>query len=208
MSLQNRPLTAPGPGQPPAPPPSGRRARQIAIVSCLVGVIGVLVAAVVVMATGHDDPEDVAKRYLEAEFTADYETSCELLSEGSRASMLEAFGASDCSEYADRARDDEPAEFREAVDDLEVHVRIGAEVDGDGGYVLGEGEVRPEEDDSDAVTLEWAAMRTYTGDDPERAETTLGLEGLVDADEDEIDLVQEHGEWKVDPDWADGRPVG
>jgi len=178
------------------------------MVSCLVAVIGVLVAAVVVMATGHDDPQDVAKSYLEAEFTADYETTCELLSEESRASMLEAHGASDCSEYADRAREDEPAEFREAVDDLEVHVRIGVEVDGDGGYVLGEGEVRPEEGDSGAVTLEWAVMRTYAGDDPERAETILGLEGLVDAKEDEIDLVREHGEWKVDPAWADGGSEG
>jgi len=189
MSLQDRPLMAPGPGQPPAPPPSGRRARQIAIVTCLVAVIGVLVAAVVVMAIGSDDPEDVAKSYLEADFTADYETSCELLSEAGRAVMLERFGASDCSEYADRARDNEPAEFREVVDGLEVHVRIGEVVD---------------EDDSDAITLEWAAMRTYTGDEPERAEDILGLEGLVDADDDEIDLVREHGEWKVDPGWADG----
>lgn len=188
MSLQDRPVAAPGSGQPPAPPPSGRRARQIAIVSCLVAVIGVLVAAVVVMVIGSDDPEDVAKSYLEADFTADYETSCELLSARGRAVVLESFGASDCGEYADRLRDDEPAEFREVVEDLEVHVRIGAEIDGD---------------DSDAVTLEWAAMRTYTGDEPERAEDILGLEGLVDADDDEIDLVREHGEWKVDPGWAD-----
>lgn len=195
------PWPSPPPALPPTPPPAGRRARQVAILGCALAAVGALVVAVVVTTTGQDDAQEVAETYLEARFAGDYETTCELWTEESREQVLDSTGADDCGAYADKRRDLEPPEVTEVLEDLEVDVRVGDVTDDEGGYVLEDGEVRPYEGDADTVEVEWAVLRTYSGDDDDRAGRGLALlsmDGPVEAEEGSLDLIEEDGEWRVD----------
>lgn len=212
MSLQNPPIPPPPPppapwSGPPSPAPGRRRVRLIALAGGVVAVVAVITVTIVVLLTAGNDPEDVAREYLEARFSADYETTCELASEEDQEAQLEAAEAADCEKYAEKMRDREPEGLRAVLADLDVDVRIGEVEEDEDAYVLDDGETRLEERDENVVHVQWGVLRKYTGDDARKAEEILGLDGIVEADDDELSLVKEHGEWRVKAETVAGTHV-
>lgn len=191
MTSQSPPL-APPPWQEPGPPTGpgrrgGRSITQVLVVGGLV-VLALLVVLVVGLISLFrvDDPETVAHDYLEAGFGADYEKYCEMWTEESQQDMLAGADVDDCDGFAEQATGDEDPDFRTMLDDIEFEVYVG--------------EVTEDEDDPYLVTVEWALLWRYDGDDPEAAESMFHMDGRVDTYDGELDLVKEDGEWRVDAD--------
>ena len=178
----------PPPPRPPAPP----RRRGVRHLRLIVGGGTIALALLVVLAVGlttllrDDGPEEVAEEFLEAGFSAEYETYCELWTEESRQDELDSADVRDCEGYAEQATEDEEPDFRSLLADVDIEIAVGA--------------VSEDEDDEDTVTVEWAIVWSYTGDDPEGAEDLLSMDGRVGAYDGELVLVEEDGEWKVDAD--------
>lgn len=145
-----------------------------------------LIVLVASLVTTSDTPEQVAERYLDAGFNAEYETYCEIWTKESRQDELEGGEVGDCEEYAEQATGDEDPDFRALLDDVDFHIAVG--------------EVTKDEDDLDAVTVEWAIVWSYTGDDADRAEDLFDTDGRIGSYDGELELVREGGEWKVDAD--------
>jgi len=182
-------------GPPLVPPPvpfAPRRGRERRSLGPLVGGGVIALAVLVAVAVGvtsalrDEGPEEVAAEYLEAGFGAEYETYCEMWTAESREDELDGADVGDCEEYAEQAADDEDPGFPSLLADVDFEIAVGA--------------VTEDEDDPDTVTVEWAIVWEYTGDDPEGAEDMFSMEGVLGAYDGELDLVKEDGVWKVDED--------
>lgn len=157
-------------------------------------IVGVAVVAVVALIGGvglfallhHDGPAEVAEDYLTAGFNADYETYCEMWTAESMEDELDGADVADCQAYAEQSTDDEDPDFMALLEDVDFDIAVG--------------KVTEDEDDPDQVTVDWAIVWTYTGDDVEGAEELFDMDGRVGSHDGELDLVKEDGDWKVDAD--------
>lgn len=193
-TLGSRPLAPPPPPPPPPGPPGvlvparrprGASRRRLLLAGVLA--LSLLVVLVVGLTTvlRADSPEEVAEEFLNAGFNAEYETYCELWTAESQEDELDGAEVGDCEEYAEQATEDEGPDFRSLLADVDIHIAVGVAEDGD---------------DEDTVTVQWAMVWSYTGDDLEGAEDELSMDGRVGGYDGELELVKEDGEWKVDAD--------
>jgi len=159
----------------------GGRRKAILIMASMVG-LAVAVVVLVVALKGGDEPEQVARDYIDASFTDDL-AFCELWTQERREHELELSDADDCEAWSDqwseRFEDDYGEEFDAYVNDLDVEIEVD--------------DVDERENDAD-VTL--TVTVRYGGDN----------EGIMadyfdgekrSADEWRIALEKENGEWKV-----------
>ncbi|MEP9382156.1 DUF2510 domain-containing protein [Nocardioides cheoyonin] len=189
-----QPAGAPGqPGQPAwgTPGPTKKPLNKgliAAIGGGAVVVIAVIVVLVLTLGGGgggsSDDPKSVAQGYVDAVSDFDFDKACDYLSADAKKSMLSAADADDCSGVKDglaKSFDDQAdgvMTFDEFIKDIDISVSLG--------------EVKKS---GDTATVDYKATMKYTGDNS-------ALKSAFDSEDsstsDEIDLVKEDGDWKVD----------
>lgn len=159
----------------------------------------IILLVVLVKVVGGGGPESVAKDYLEAQnfVDPDFQAQCDLLTDDAQDDLLEGASADDCDEYAE----DQQSEFDDQLDD-DLSEDSSCEltfddVRGDFDYEV---EIRDvDEKGDDEAIVDYKITSKFTGD-TDAAEDC----GEDDADEessykDELKLVKEDGDWKVDP---------
>lgn len=152
----------------------------------LLGIVGGVVVAVVValvlvfvlLGGGGDDPEGVAQEYLDAGADGDFSRVCELSTEDVQETVFSDLDVEDCDAAGNAIDDQLGSEL--SFDDFEYEFEI-TDVS--------------EADDGESATVTVDGTTTYTGDDEDIAEF---YEGEGETSSEELRLVKEDGEWRVD----------
>lgn len=169
-----------------APPASGGGNKKLLLL--IGGGVGVLVLGIIFLVVifsliGGGGPKGVAEDYLDAAADGDFEKVCELSSKSFQRDSLDEAGVDSCSEideaYEESQAPDAPS-FDEIFDDLDVNYEIGDVTE-----------------DGDKATVKYTLSIEYTGDEEGFAEAFEQPES-----DEELSLVKEDGDWKVDGDSA------
>jgi len=146
----------------------------------LVVVVIVLVLVFTVFRGGGNDPEGVARDYLDAGTEGDFGRVCELSSSSSQETSLEELDVDSCDDVDDAVAEQlDGAEFQ--LEDFEYEFEI-TDVS--------------EADDGESATVTVDGTTTYVGDDEDLAE--FYEDSLGETSTEELELVKEDGEWRVD----------
>ena len=162
----------------------------------ILGLVGGLVLLIVLVCgvggfvwpgffSGGNDPESVADDYLGALADGDFNEACELSSGDAQKKIFDESGASKCSEVEDKYNEQLAAQgggddFQQLFDDLDVNYDIG-----------------DVSESGDKATVKYTIEVKYNGDDE------LGQYFEQDKSSEELTLVKEDGDWKVDSDSGD-----
>lgn len=179
----------------------GGNGKLIAIIGGGVGaLVLVIILAVVLFATlGGNDPESVAKDYIEESLRAnvhvdgDHEKLCEMRTEDAREALLEGFEVDDCGEYAEKREEAE-------ADDREARAEDCAdweELTGDIGWEVEIVEV-DENDDGDEATVEFEISYSFDGDEDKLEDCDGDADEFDETEDGELTLVEQDGDWKVE----------
>jgi len=169
--------------------PSGGRRRTIAIVVGVVGVVAVIVVLALVLTRG-GGPGDVAEDYVEASFTGDHATLCDLWVEDRRDEALSSYDVDDCDEYVaqmTKSDDDWHREFKESYDEDYESYESDLELD------VEEAEV--DERDAEAE-VDFTVTIRYGGDNDKIIDELFQGEKSATHDRT-VTLEKEDGQWKV-----------
>lgn len=189
----------PGYGQPTGGGGGKGKGKLFAIIGGLVVVLVLAIVAVFVLlkVLGGNDPESVAKDYLEAQnyFDPDFPATCELLAEDSQEGLLGSYDVDDCDAYADKAQEEYDDELDDELSEDESCGKTFDDVKGDFDYEV---EIKKVDEDGDKATVDYETTTRFTGDEDVITDCGGNADDVESTEDGTLDLVKEDGEWKVD----------
>lgn len=107
--------------------------RRVAVVGVVLALVAAVAAAFVLLRG--DSAEDVAQEYLDALWSGEWETQCELSSEQWQHYLFEGYPFSSCEQYgsaAEKAEEADEAEGDRTVEVSDVQITVTERSEGDG----------------------------------------------------------------------------
>lgn len=181
---------------------SGGKGKLFAIIGGgLAALLFVIILLVVLLkVVGGGGAEGTAKDYLEAQnyFDPDFKAQCELLVEDAQDDLLEGADADDCDEYAQDQEEEYEDQLEEELDSS-CDVTFD-DVRGDVDYKVEIKDVDEKGDDEAVVSYE--ITTEFTGDKDVLEECGEDEDDAEESYESELKVVQEDGDWRVDPSFS------